>query len=266
VRPWIFVGPLHRCYRIAFSDPPCPGTQTHRAWVAQDPFSVVPLLLQQPSREPSGRCQCPLCPLSSRISRRVAPRKCTGPGGQKGKSGRRDSNPGPPAPKAGALPGCATPRSGEDSHWNSRGVGAGPVPLSSSGPPDTSRGRSGPPKKSGRGEWELLRSILPAAHPAGTQAPKEVEGKDPGGVAVTPVELYRVPPHVVNGQGMDPSRHRIGNQDSLAGHLIHTGGARTSHPEKAGGIIRGVPVPPADTELGGIGRRPHLDGGERRVP
>ncbi len=26
------------------------------------------------------------------------------------KSGRRDSNPGPPAPKAGALPDCATPR------------------------------------------------------------------------------------------------------------------------------------------------------------
>jgi hypothetical protein len=26
------------------------------------------------------------------------------------KSGRRDSNPRPPAPKAGALPGCATPR------------------------------------------------------------------------------------------------------------------------------------------------------------
>ena len=25
-------------------------------------------------------------------------------------SGRRDSNPGPPAPKAGALPDCATPR------------------------------------------------------------------------------------------------------------------------------------------------------------
>ena len=28
-------------------------------------------------------------------------------------SGRRDSNPGPPAPKAGALPGCATPRKAE---------------------------------------------------------------------------------------------------------------------------------------------------------
>ena len=27
-----------------------------------------------------------------------------------GKSGRRDLNPGPPAPEAGALPGCATPR------------------------------------------------------------------------------------------------------------------------------------------------------------
>jgi hypothetical protein len=27
-------------------------------------------------------------------------------------SGRRDSNPRPPAPKAGALPDCATPRSG----------------------------------------------------------------------------------------------------------------------------------------------------------
>ena len=25
-------------------------------------------------------------------------------------SGRRDLNPGPPAPEAGALPGCATPR------------------------------------------------------------------------------------------------------------------------------------------------------------
>src|SRR5215208_3674369 len=30
-----------------------------------------------------------------------------------GRSGRRDLNPGPPAPKAGALPGCATPRAGE---------------------------------------------------------------------------------------------------------------------------------------------------------
>ena len=30
-----------------------------------------------------------------------------------GWSGRRDSNPGPPAPKAGALPGCATPRLNE---------------------------------------------------------------------------------------------------------------------------------------------------------
>ena len=29
----------------------------------------------------------------------------------RGQSGRRDSNPRPPAPKAGALPGCATPRS-----------------------------------------------------------------------------------------------------------------------------------------------------------
>ncbi len=28
------------------------------------------------------------------------------------KSGRRDLNPGPPAPEAGALPGCATPRGG----------------------------------------------------------------------------------------------------------------------------------------------------------
>ena len=25
MRPWVFVGPLHRCYRIAFSDPPRPG-------------------------------------------------------------------------------------------------------------------------------------------------------------------------------------------------------------------------------------------------
>jgi hypothetical protein len=29
-------------------------------------------------------------------------------------SGRRDSNPGPPAPKAGALPDCATPRTSHE--------------------------------------------------------------------------------------------------------------------------------------------------------
>ena len=36
-------------------------------------------------------------------------------------SGRRDLNPGPPAPKAGALPGCATPRSGEYTGGRGRG-------------------------------------------------------------------------------------------------------------------------------------------------
>jgi len=41
LRPWVLVGPLHRCYRIAFSDPPCPGPQ--------DPFSMVPVLPKQPS-------------------------------------------------------------------------------------------------------------------------------------------------------------------------------------------------------------------------
>src|SRR5882672_10859609 len=34
-------------------------------------------------------------------------------------SGRRDSNSGPPAPKAGALPGCATPRHSAATHSNS---------------------------------------------------------------------------------------------------------------------------------------------------
>jgi hypothetical protein len=35
-----------------------------------------------------------------------------GPGARVSWSGRADSNRGPPAPKAGALPGCATPRQG----------------------------------------------------------------------------------------------------------------------------------------------------------
>jgi len=43
VRPWIFVGAPHRCYRIAAGAPPYPGTQAHRAWLAQDPFLGGPL-------------------------------------------------------------------------------------------------------------------------------------------------------------------------------------------------------------------------------
>ena len=42
---------------------------------------------------------------------------CRGSGGEAPRSiwsGRRDSNSGPPAPKAGALPGCATPRPDQD--------------------------------------------------------------------------------------------------------------------------------------------------------
>jgi len=41
VRPWVFIGAPHRSYRIGVSAPPRPGPQ--------DPFSVVPVLLQQPS-------------------------------------------------------------------------------------------------------------------------------------------------------------------------------------------------------------------------
>ena len=41
---------------------------------------------------------------------RARPRKGWTPSHRTSGSGRRDSNPGPPAPKAGALPDCATPR------------------------------------------------------------------------------------------------------------------------------------------------------------
>src|SRR6202000_1181101 len=44
------------------------------------------------------------------------------------KSGRPDLNRGPPAPKAGALPGCATPR-GRRSVINGR-IGPGDLPVS----------------------------------------------------------------------------------------------------------------------------------------
>ena len=37
VRPWIFVGPLHRCYRIAVGAPPCPGPHPSFAGLVLSP-------------------------------------------------------------------------------------------------------------------------------------------------------------------------------------------------------------------------------------
>jgi hypothetical protein len=48
--------------------------------------------------------------LEGRCSIRAELRALSGPGHQTRGSGRSDSNRGPPAPKAGALPSCATPR------------------------------------------------------------------------------------------------------------------------------------------------------------
>src|SRR5690606_547764 len=85
-----------------------------RVWLVRDPEGGVTLvdaglpfmargILRAVERLHAG-------PFSRRGPRLGSPLGATASGGRKAWSGCRDLNPGPPAPKAGALPNCATPR------------------------------------------------------------------------------------------------------------------------------------------------------------